>query len=206
MTYGSKRVRYGRARDRRRRLAVVLLVLAVVALMLAVVLPILFRTTTDVVRRAAYPLRYEEAIRDLSREHGLEPTLVAAVVYAESRFEPNAESHQGAYGLMQLMPQTAAFVSERSGIRGNYRNPEVNLALGTWYLGYLEGQYMGDERLMLAAYNSGEGQVNSWISDEGFDIGRDIPFRETREYVENVLAAQDTYEDLYGKNLYRDSD
>ena len=206
MTYGSKKARYGRARARRRRLAVIVLALVVVAAVLAVVLPFLWRSTTDAVQRVAYPLRYEETIRDVSREHGLEPTLVAAVVYAESRFEPYAESHQGAYGLMQLMPQTAAFVSERSGIRGDYRNPEVNLALGTWYLGYLEGQYMGDERLMLAAYNSGEGQVNSWISDEGFDIGRDIPFKETRDYVENVLAAQDTYERLYGKNLYRNSD
>jgi soluble lytic murein transglycosylase-like protein len=71
---------------------------------------------------------------------------------------------------------------------------------------YLDGRYMGDERLVLAAYNSGEGQVDAWISDKGFDVGEDIPFRETHHYVQNVLEAQRTYEELYGRNLYRDSE
>ena len=59
---------------------------------------------------------------------------------------------------------------------------------------------------MLAAYNSGEGQVDAWISSEGFDVGEDIPFRETHEYVQNVLEVQQTYEELYGRNLYRNSE
>jgi soluble lytic murein transglycosylase len=65
------------------------------------VLPLILRAP-DTVRRTVYPLRYEETIRDVSAEHGLEPTFVAAVVYTESRFRPDAKSHQGAYGLMQL--------------------------------------------------------------------------------------------------------
>jgi soluble lytic murein transglycosylase len=65
---------------------------------------------------------------------------------------------------------------------------------------------MGDERLVLAAYNSGEGRVDAWISGEGFDVGEDIPFKETRDYVENVREAQRTYEELYGRNLYRNSE
>ncbi len=65
---------------------------------------------------------------------------------------------------------------------------------------------MGDERLVLAAYNSGESRVDAWVSSEGFDVGEDIPFRETRHYVENVLKAQRTYEELYGRNLYRNSE
>ena len=177
-------------------------VLALVALVVA--LPFILKTP-QTVRQTIYPLKYEDTIRQVSAEYDLEPTLVAAVVYTESRFRPDVESHRRAYGLMQLLPRTARFIQERSNIEGDYRDPRVNLRIGAWYLGYLEDRYMGDERLMLAAYNSGESQVDAWISDEGFDVGEDIPFQETREYVDNVLEARQTYEELYGRNLYRNS-
>jgi len=180
-------------------------VLAAGIVALLAVLP-LIQQAPDTVRRAVYPLRYEGVIRDVSAEHGLEPTFVAAVVYTESRFRPDARSSQRAYGLMQLLPRTARFIQQRSGIEGDYRDPKVNLRMGAWYLDYLGGRYQGDERLMLAAYNSGEGRVDDWISDEGFDVGEDIPFKETRDYVGNVLEAQRTYEELYGRNLYRNSE
>ncbi|CAA9398089.1 MAG: GH23 [uncultured Rubrobacteraceae bacterium] len=155
----------------------------------------------EAVRQAIYPLRYEDTIRQASRENGLEPTFVAGVIYAESRFRPDAESSQEAYGLMQMLPETAEFVQQRSGIEGDFREPRTNIRLGTWYLSYLDGRYRGDERLMLAAYNSGEGTVDGWISEEGFDIAKDIPFKETHEYVENSLEARQTYKELYGADL-----
>ena len=173
-------------------------------LVLLAALPFILKTP-ETVRKTIYPLEYEATIREVSAEHDLEPTFVAAVVYTESRFRPDARSHRGAYGLMQLLPQTAKFIQERSGIEGDWRDPETNLRIGVWYLSYLEDRYMGDERLMLAAYNSGESQVDAWVSDGGFDVGEDIPFRETREYVENVLEARQTYEELYGRNLYRNA-
>ena len=120
-------------------------------------------------------MRYEETIRQASRENGLEPAFVAGVIHTESRFRPDAESSQEAYGLMQMLPATAEFVQRRSGIEGDFRDPRTNIRLGTWYLGYLGERYNGDERLMLAAYNSGEGTVDGWISEEGFDIAKDIP-------------------------------
>jgi len=160
----------------------------------------------ETVRKAIYPLRYEETIREASRENGLEPAFVAGVIYAESRFEPDAESHREAYGLMQMLPETAEFVQRRSGIEGDFRDPRTNIRLGTWYLGYLDERYRGDERLMLAAYNSGEGTVDAWISEEGFDIARDIPFKETRDYVERSLEARQEYGDLYGSDLRRNTD
>ncbi len=180
------------------------MVLVVLAGLLAA-LPFVLRVP-ETVRQTIYPLRYEETIREVSEENGLEPAFVAGVVYTESRFRPDVESHRGAYGLMQLLPQTAKFIGRRSGIRGDYRDPEVNLRLGAWYLGYLEGRYQGDERLMLAAYNSGEGTVDGWLSEEGFDIAKDIPYKETREYVDDVLEARRTYRELYGRDLYRDSE
>ena len=177
--------------------------MALVALLAA--LPFILKTP-ETVRRAIYPLEYEQTIRQISAEQDLEPTFVAAVVYAESRFRPDARSHRGAYGLMQLLPETARFIQTRSGIEGDWQNPRTNLRIGVWYLGYLENRYLGDERLMLAAYNSGESQVDAWISDRGFDVGEDIPFKETREYVENVLEARQTYKEIYGRNLYRNSE
>jgi soluble lytic murein transglycosylase len=193
--------RYGRSRTRRRRgvLALLAVLAGLVALPFALGAP-------ETVRKAVYPLRYEETIRQASRENGLEPTFVAGVIYAESRFRPDAESSQNAYGLMQMLPDTAEFVQRRSGIEGDFRDPRTNIRLGTWYLGYLDGRYRGNERLMLAAYNSGEGTVDGWISDDGFDIAEDIPFKETREYVERSLEARQKYEELYGKDLRRNTD
>ena len=155
----------------------------------------------DAVMRTVYPLKHSATIREASEENGLEPAFVAGVIYTESRFRPDVESHRNAYGLMQLLPQSAHYIQRKSGIEGDYRDPEVNIRLGTWFLGYLDDRYQGDERLMLAAYNSGEGAVDAWVSKEGFDIAKDIPYKETRHYVNNALEARQTYRELYGKNL-----
>ncbi len=195
-----KRRRYGRSRARRRRGVLLLMVLVAVL----AILPFALRVP-DAVMRTIYPLRYAETIREASEKNDLEPAFVAAVIYTESRFRPEAESHQAAYGLMQLLPQSARFIQRKSGIEGDFRDPRVNIRLGTWFLGYLNDRYDGDERLMLAAYNSGEGSVDAWTSDEGFDIEKDIPYKETRQYVNRALEAQKTYQDLYGKDLQNGS-
>jgi soluble lytic murein transglycosylase len=170
-----------------------------------IILPFALRVP-DAVMRTIYPLRFDETIRQASEENDLEPAFVAAVIYTESRFRPDAESHQEAYGLMQLLPQSARFIQRESGIEGDFRDPRINIRLGTWFLGYLNDRYDGDERLMLAAYNSGEGSVDAWTSDEGFDIKKDIPYKETRQYVDRALEAQETYRAVYGSNLRKSGD
>jgi soluble lytic murein transglycosylase len=174
-------------------------VLVVIVGVLAI-LPFALRLP-DAVMRTVYPLKYTATIREVSEENDLEPAFVAGVIYTESRFRPDAKSHRKAYGLMQLLPQSARFIQRKSGIRGDYRDPEVNIRLGAWFLGYLNDRYEGDERLMLAAYNSGEGSVDAWVSDEGFDIAKDIPYKETRHYVNDALEARQSYRELYGENL-----
>ena len=168
-------------------------------------LPLLLEAP-DLARRLTHPLEYEETIRDAAAEHGVEPALVAAVIRTESGFDPEVESSQGAYGLMQIQPETAGFISERAGIAGDYRGPKTNIRMGTWYLDYSRDQYKRDEGLVLAAYNSGEGQVDAWISEGDFDVDRDIPFEETRQYVEDVSEARDVYRELYGSDLDRRSE
>ena len=160
----------------------------------------------DAVMRTIYPLKYTATIREVSEENDLEPAFVASVIYTESRFRPHVKSHREAYGLMQLLPQSARFIQRKSGIKGDYRDPEVNIELGTWFLGYLNDRYKGEERLMLAAYNSGEGNVDAWVSDDGFDIAKDIPYKETRHYVNKALEARQIYRELYGKNLQHNSE
>jgi soluble lytic murein transglycosylase len=197
---------YGRSRSRRRAIRAFLIGLLAVGLLLAAGLYGIYNVITEPperFQRAIYPLSYEATILEASETYGVEPTFVAAVIYAESRYDPEAVSSQNAQGLMQITPDTAEFIQNNSGITGDFTEPHTNIWMGTWQLSYLQGRYLGDERLVLAAYNSGQGSVDGWISEEGFDIESDIPYTETRNYVDTVLDARQTYEELYGSGLDR---
>jgi soluble lytic murein transglycosylase len=151
--------------------------------------------------RIRYPLRYSEFIRVHAREHGLDPALVAAVVYQESKFNSNAKSRSGAIGLMQLTPETAHGIAIRT--HGNaFRtqdlyNAEINIRYGEWYLKNLFDKY-GSERLVLAAYNAGQGNVDSWRAK-----GEPIQFAETRAYVKRVEDLKRIYRDAWHSKLYQ---
>lgn len=177
------------------------MVAVVVFAALALLALLLTSSMQDGLRRSLYPLDYEETIRSASAEQSMEPALVAAVIHIESRFDPQARSDQNAYGLMQILPATAQVISQRSGIRGDFRDPRVNIRMGVWYLSYLTERYAGSERLALAAYNAGEGTVDTWLQEESFNIRRDIPYPETASYVVDVRESRDAYAELYGPNL-----
>ncbi|MCG8457919.1 MAG: lytic transglycosylase domain-containing protein [Holophagales bacterium] len=118
---------------------------------------------------------YGELIHEVSRRHGLNPSLVAAVAAAESAFDPTAVSVKGAQGLMQLMPATA----ERFGLAPHeVFEPERNLDAGSRYLRWLADRFNDDLGLVLAAYNAGEGTVDRY---DGIP-----PFRETRGYIRRI--------------------
>lgn len=172
---------------------------------LALLAVLLTSSMQDGLRRSLYPLEYEQTIRSASAEQGVDPALVAAVIHTESGFDPEARSDQNAYGLMQILPETAQVISRQSGIQGDFRDPRVNIRMGVWYLSYLTERYAGSERLALAAYNAGEGTVDTWLQDESFSIRQDIPYPETASYVVDVRETRDSYAELYGANL-RDSE
>ncbi len=162
----------------------------------------IYVVATDAPTRLAYPLKHRTAIETAAIDYHLPPSVVAAVVFEESRFDPKAESTSGAIGLMQLMPETADWVAQQSGVSFEaLKDPEVNVMLGTWYLDYLLRKY-GDIRLALAAYNWGETNVDGWIDREdplaSAEVVSSIPIQETREYVQRVLKTRMTYVDLYG--------
>ena len=162
------------------------------------------------VKEITLPLRHDDIIRQQAREKGLDPALIAAVIYAESHFRDGQRSSAGALGLMQLTPRTASDIARKSGgtafVVGDLATPQVNISYGAYYLRYLLGRYGGNEALALAAYNAGEGNVDRWIV-EARERGRDltiarIPYAETRSYVRRVEAAQRQYRRSYGSALH----
>jgi soluble lytic murein transglycosylase len=203
-TAAARRRRQATIRRRRR-----LLVLAVGVLAVTIGVLISMPLVRKAVNELSLPLRYPDVIRQQAAEKHLDPALVAAVIYAETKFEPR-DSAVGAVGLMQVMPQTASFLARRSGATtfttADLVNPQVNIAYGSYYLRYLLDEYHGNLSLALAAYNGGESNVDRWVADARAD-GRaltvaDIPFPETRAYVERVLHAQGEYRRKYATELY----
>lgn len=159
-------------------------------------------------RQLTLPLNHASIIREQAAAKGLDPTLISAVIYAESKFQPRRSS-AGAEGLMQLLPSTALFIARRSGgtdfVPKDLGDPAVNIRYGSWYLRWLLQHYSGNEVLAIAAYNAGLGNVDRWLASErsagrGFTVDR-IPFPETRSYVSRVLEAQRNYRERYSREL-----
>jgi soluble lytic murein transglycosylase len=163
---------------------------------------------THTIRKLALPLSDAEIIREQADAKHLDPALIAAVIYAESKFDPRT-SAAGAEGLMQILPSTAHFLAHLSGgIRfttSDLATPAVNIAYGSYYLRYLLDRYEGDEMLAVAAYNAGLANVDRWVaaaSAEGKQLQvAEIPFAQTRAYVQRVLEAQREYRALYAHQL-----
>ena len=188
---------------RRLRLLLVFAALAVLAL-------ISLKPWADkAVQEFTLPLRHEDIIRQQARDKSLDPSLIAGVIYVESRFRDQT-SHAGAKGLMQLMPATADYIARKSGgtefVQGDLADPQINIAYGSWYLRYLLQHYHGNVALALAGYNAGEGKVDEWWQEavargEPFRVADHIPFPETREYVRDVLDARRAYRRDYAREL-----
>jgi len=161
----------------------------------------------DAVRKITLPLNHEDVIRQQAAAKDLDPALIAAVIYQESRFRPR-ESSAGAKGLMQILPDTARFIARESGGTEfevpDLATPDINIRYGSWYLRYLEGRYQ-DDGLVAAAYNAGETNLDRWIRDAGgrgsFDLVEDVPFKETRAYVAGVLEKRKEYRKHYAEEL-----
>ena len=177
----------------------ILTLAAVLALAVAAVGAWVVEAEPDWYLRARYPLEYEQILRTHGANHDLDPALVAAVVYVESRFDTNAESEAGAIGLMQLLPDTAEGIALRTGgsnfVTADLRDPDINVRYGTWYLEHLYRRY-GDMRVALAAYHAGQGNVDEWRR-----TGAGIAFPETRQYVSRVLELSRLYKRVYGSEL-----
>ena len=201
----------GRAAARRRRSAIrrrrTALALAGIGLLIAAV-ALAMPLFQKAVKEFTLPLQHQDIIRQQASEKRLDPALIAAVIYAETKFDPRPSS-AGAQGLMQIMPETAQFLAHRSRARtfsaSDLATPQVNIAYGSYYLRYLLDEYGGSKILAIAAYNAGEANVDRWIArarsgDHRLTVA-DIPFPETRAYVTKVLRAQHDYRTSYASEL-----
>ncbi|WP_417775617.1 transglycosylase SLT domain-containing protein [Stutzerimonas xanthomarina] len=152
-----------------------------------------------------FPMAHRSSLVNAAKAREIHPSWVFAITRQESAFMADARSHVGATGLMQLMPATAKETARRFDIPlsspKQVLNPSVNIQLGAAYLSQIYGQFNGNRVLASAAYNAGPGRVRQWLKNAEhlpFDVWvENIPFDETRQYVQNVL----TYSVIYGQKL-----
>lgn len=146
------------------------------------------------------PARYKSAVHSNAEEFGLDSRLVYAVIRTESNFRADARSKAGAIGLMQITPLTAEFIRKSMGEPLDPEQPEENIRMGCWYLRYLSEKFSGMAEI-LSAYNAGEGTVRSWLAREELlsESGtlQQIPYPETRQYVQRVKNFYNCYKLLY---------
>jgi soluble lytic murein transglycosylase len=186
----------------RRRLFGTIVAIAVIALLVAAIAPHFDNAVNDF----GLPLSHADIIREQAAAKHLDPALIAAVIYAETKFEPRTSS-AGAEGLMQIEPATAEFLAHLSGgyrfTTSDLATPKVNVAYGSYYLRYLLNHYQGRELPAVAAYNAGLANVDRWVaaSGDGKLTVTNIPFPETRAYVEKVMQAQREYRHAYPRQL-----
>jgi soluble lytic murein transglycosylase len=161
-----------------------------------------FGEVDDVIQELTLPLRHEDVIRQQAEEKEVDAALIAAVIYAESKFDDRTSS-AGARGLMQITPQAAMDIERHSGGTtfelGDLADPEINIRYGTYLLRELLDRYGGDVAAALAAYNAGPTNADRWGGGELSVDG--IPFPETRAYVEDVLDKQRAYREKYAQEL-----
>lgn len=180
-----------------------------VGVALVALLAVLIASEVDhAVSKLGLPLTNADVIRVQAADKRLDPALIAAVIYAESKFSPQRSS-AGAEGLMQILPETAYFIAHLSGgsqfTASDLATPSINVAYGSYYLRYLLDHYDGNEMLAVAAYNAGLANVDRWVAHARTHGGHltvgEIPFPETQAYVERVLGAQQDYRSAYPRQL-----
>jgi soluble lytic murein transglycosylase len=155
------------------------------------------------IRELTLPLQHDDIIRQQAAEKNLDPAMIAAVIYAESRFRDDQISEAGARGLMQITPDTAKVIERLSGgttfVTSDLSDPEINIRYGSFYLRYLLDRYDDNEVAALAAYHAGSGNVDRWGGADLTQSG--IGFPDTRAYVEEVLDKRQEYRDEYSQDL-----
>ncbi|WP_411350249.1 lytic transglycosylase domain-containing protein [Paenibacillus sp. WLX2291] len=153
-----------------------------------------------------YPIQYKDEIRAHAAAYQVDPFLIASIIRVETNYQPSMESKKGALGLMQLMPDTAKWAMEKAHLSdvtldSVKHDVDPNIELGTWYINNLMQQFGGNKIAVIAAYNAGPGNVKSWIKsgkwDGTLEDAKDIPYGETRHYVQRVLYYYKQYTKLY---------
>lgn len=160
-----------------------------------------------VLERQTYKLLYPNEIEKWSNQYELDPYLVASIIHVESGNRPVVSSGKGAVGLMQIMPETGAWIAGKLDIEyevDDLKDAETNIRLGCWYLRFLADRFKVRDT-MIAAYNGGHTRISKWLGDSKYSTDgetlKDIPYSETKNYVERVHNAYEKYKKLYPTTL-----
>ena len=161
---------------------------------------------TETYWHSLFPFPYETQILQNAKQESINPLLSISVMRKESTFNPVIDSVVGAVGLMQIVPPTAKWAAKQIGMTEySLTNPDDNIKIGTWYLSHNHHRYEDDSLLAVASYNAGTGNVNAWIDRYGIgDRDRfveQIPFPETKDYVEGVFGNYWNYLRLYNPKI-----
>lgn len=175
--------------------------LLVIAVLIAVV------ANYKEILKSFYPAHYEETVIKYSKQYKLDPYLIFSLIKVESKFNPYAKSNKNAIGLMQITPNTGNYIAKLIGDK-NFStdmlyNPEINIKYGCFYISKLFNDFDGNIDCILAAYNGGEGNVRKWLKygEDGKYINVDqLPFDETRKYIQKVKRNYRIYTFLYTKS------
>ncbi len=180
---------------------VIRLVCAAIALPLVAILALQLNRAIE---KKTYRLDYLTLIRRYAAEYELDPYAVAAIVHCESGNRADVVSSAGAIGLMQLMPDTGEWIAGKLSV-ADYdvdmlKQPETNIRFGCWYLHFLYERFESNDTVY-AAYNAGHNRVKNWLDDNAYSADgatlSDVPYPQTKDYVEKVQRAYDTYKKLY---------
>ncbi len=158
----------------------------------------------------AFPVKYVDIIEKYSDKYELDPAYVCAVINTESRFTETAQSHKGARGIMQIMPETAEWAVKQMGYESfDFRKldePDTNIDIGCWILRFLMERFNGDSQLAAAAYNAGIGNVQKWLENTDYSYNGEslhsIPYDETQRYVRKIELYTKIYGIILGTGLY----
>ena len=193
---------------RRRKKSRAPLVISVCILVMLLVLVTLFwiKVWQPRKHKFIYPLQYQEELLAASEEFGIDPCMLAALVYVESSYQADAVSNVGAIGLMQIMPETGEWLSGKIELEEEYStellyDPATNLRLGCWYVRFLYDRYDGQWQEALTAYIAGQGQVDKWLKDP--ELSKDgktldvIPGQDVKEYAAKVMRIHESYKEAY---------
>ena len=171
----------------------------ILSAIICIILVVLISVWTS---RCLFPHPYADIIAKYCNQYDVDENLVFALIKAESNFKQDAVSHAEAKGIMQITDETFIFCMENTKLKNeNIFDIDTNIHAGVWYLSFLSEKYKGNMANALAAYNAGMGNVDRWLCDERYSYDgenlKNIPFAETKQYIEKIKRYKTIYKILY---------